>query len=280
MKCENCSEEIPVHVRNCIACEADVGFPNVRAANSVEESRALADRLSIAVESSRLRKCKTQLDSFGKSVLKSKAVMCRSLGQVLQLVEEKCCYSSYYQQVGSTSRTPESNEWDQGRGSVDSTLFPHYLEHIRFAALTRNNRGLSSNYGPIAIIFKEPMIVHRASVFEENPFNFCQKHSIIAGTPAPFGYRANWKNRHILAMAKLHSKIERDTDPKNFSNILLKNTANGKTNDFIEVHIFGSFNRSAIELIAYRKPTSKVDATLYRRLKKASRKHAIELEEF
>ena len=207
--------------------------------------------------------------------------MCRSLGQVNQLIEnENSCFPSYYQQVSSTARIPENNNWDQGRSAVDSTLFPHYLEHIRFAALTTNNRGLSNNYGPIAIIFKEPMIVHRASVFEENPFNFCRKHEIIVGTPAPSGYRANWENRHILAMAKLHSQIEPGTDPKDFSNILLKNTPNGKTNDFIEVHIFGSFNRSAVQLIAYRKPSNKADAVLYRRLKKNLRKLSIDIEEF
>ena len=81
-------------------------------------------------------------------------------------------------------------------------------------------------------------------------------------------------------MAKLHSQIEPGTDPKDFSNILLKNTPNGKTNDFIEVHIFGSFNRSAVQLIAYRKPSNKADAVLYRRLKKNLRKLSIDIEEF
>lgn len=262
-------------------CEADVGFPNVRVAASEEEETALHERLTVAQDSSKLRKCKTILDAFGKSVLKSKAVMCRSLGQVSEIVDDKNkCFSTYYQQVSSTSRVPENNQWDQGRDAVDSTLFPHYREQIRFAALTTNNRGLSKNYGPIAIIFKEPMIVHRSSVFEENPFNFCLRHKIIAGTPCPPGYRAKWEDRHVLAMVKLHSHIEQGTDPNDFPGILLKNTGNAATDDFIEVHIYGSINRNAIELIAFKKPKKKADITLHKILKKRLQELSIKIEEF
>jgi hypothetical protein len=47
MICKRCGIEAPAHVERCHVCGQDVGFPNVRAAESVEEINALAARLTL-----------------------------------------------------------------------------------------------------------------------------------------------------------------------------------------------------------------------------------------
>jgi len=50
MKCLNCHEEIPDHVRSCVVCGTDAGYPNVRAALRNEEVSALKLRVKEAEE--------------------------------------------------------------------------------------------------------------------------------------------------------------------------------------------------------------------------------------
>lgn len=281
MKCPNCAEIVPLHVRNCVSCQVDVGFPNVRAATTQDEFNALRKRLNDAKVSTRSRNCENVLTDFGNQVLNSKAVMCRSIGQVKQLIDDpNSMYASYYQQVGAQLRMPEDNSWDRGRPAVDSVLFPNYHKQICFAALSLDDRGLSTNYGNVAIVFKEPMIIHRATVFEENPFNFCKRHKVIAGTDPPFGYRTSWDKRHELAMSKLHGELSDSTQKAEYPAILLKNNGQPENDDFIEVHIFGSFNRSSIEMVTFEKPKKRADTILLRSMKIQLNKLGIAWDEY
>jgi hypothetical protein len=162
---------------------------------------------------------------------------------------------------------------------VDALLFPHYHEEMCFAALTCNDRGLSTTYGTVAIIFKGPMIVLRASVFEENPFTFCQKHNIVAGSALPPGFRADWGQRNQLAKAKLHAELTGATPKSEFAGILLKDSTALGDDDFIEVHIYGGFNSSAIEMVTYKKPTRREDISIYRSFVSKLKKHKIAYKE-
>jgi hypothetical protein len=49
--------------------------------------------------------------------------------------------------------------------------------------------------------------------------------------------------------------------------------------DYIEVHIFGSFNRSAIEKIAGPVPRSREDKLIWRKLRKIAAKIGVSVEE-
>jgi hypothetical protein len=267
VNCRSCDEQVPRSARNCPSCQADAGFPNVRDAEAPEEQAALQLRLTNAEASTKARGCEPILKEFGKAVLKSKAVMCRNLGVVSALVSnDSALYTNYYKQLEGEARLPDDNPFDRGRSAVDGTLFPNYHMNICFAALSLNNIGPTA-YGAYTIVLKEKMIIQRASVFEENSFAFCQiKHRIIVGDSIPAGFRAGWLERNELAMAKLHSMIEPSTRSDDFPSILLRNGSSPLDDDFIEVHIWGSIHRTAIERIVGPKPKGREDRILLRSL--------------
>lgn len=249
MDCPKCRAPVPDSCRHCPACQADVGFPNVRAASAPNELAELGRRVEDAWVSGRARKCEAVLREFEAAVLHSKAVICTSLSRVQQLVSsDSSLYAAYYRQLEAGVRIPEDNYWDRGRCAVDQALFPNYARDIVFGALSMDGRGLTS-YGPYVILLREALIHHRASVFEENPFLFARKHRVVAGDTIPAGYRATWADRSQLAVAKLHSRISATTRPGDFAAILLNESKTHSDHDFIEVHIFQAIHRRAIERV-------------------------------
>lgn len=263
--CPVCGEAVPASDRNCPGCQADVGFPNVRAAEDGPEKSALHDRLRTAETSARARGCDSVLRDFGKAVLSSRAVICRDLDILLNLVsKDNALYSSFYKQIEGEVRLPENNTFDRGRTAVDGTLFPNYHKDICFAALSLDNIG-PARYGSCTIVLKDRMICQRATVFEENSFSFCQiKHKIVVGDPIPPGYRATWASRDSLAMAKLHSKIDASTKAAEYPSILMHQGSGPLDDDFIEVHIWGPIHRSAIERVVGPKPRTREDRVLWK----------------
>lgn len=244
-----------------------------------EEKAALAHRLEVAQVSARARKCEEILGEFGRAVTKSKAVICRSLSVVQRLMSSDSeLYASFYQQVGSDLRLPESNKWDRGREAIDATLFPHYHAEIVFGALTLEDCCLGK-YGPYGMVLREEMIQQRATVFEENSFDFCQsKLKIVIGDPVPPGYRATWPERERLAMAKLHSKLGPGTKAGEFPRILISPGKGESDQDFIEVHIYGPIHRAAVQKVTGPEPRSHADKAIIKSLRRKLREAGADLE--
>lgn len=266
MDCPQCGVTVPECERHCPGCQADIGFPNVRAAAAPAEEAALDARVHDAEVSTAARGCRPILDSFGIAVLQSKVVLCRSLGILYRLVSSDTeLYSTYYRAREAGTRLPEDNEWDRYRGAVDGTLFPNYHKDIVFAALTLDNHGVQ-RFGAYAVFLRDAMIQHRASVFEENSRCFCVRHKVTAGLPIPPGYRATWKERNRLAIAKLHSKLDGTTAENDFPGVLLSQGKVADDDNFIEVHIFGPIQRRAIERVVGPKPKKRQDVALWKAL--------------
>ena len=279
MKCSVCHIEVPASARLCPSCQGDVGFPNVRAAETPEEKNALAIRLKDAYTSTAARGCTNVLEEFGRALLASKPVICRSLEIVCGLVSaDNQLYISFHKQVAAGSRLPKDDQWENGRPAVEATLFPHYYQDINVACLTLNNRGLT-NYGAYSVVLKNLMISNRTSLFEENPFIFMRKHHVIAGDPIPLGYRAPWDSRREFAMAKLHSKIDKDTKAQDFPSILLLPGIDNASDEYIEAHIYGQIHPSSFERICGPKPTKKSDLVLWKSLQTKCNNLGIILEE-
>jgi hypothetical protein len=254
IKCRHCHENIAEHVSDCPVCGGDVGFPNVRAAQTPTERGALAARYRKAHRDAIQRGCETKLNRFEKTVRHSKAVLCRSLEIVSRLLSNDSeLYATFHQQVHAHLRIPKNSELDRARLAVDATFFPYYYDEIRFAALSVDGRGLTG-YGPCSIVLKDSMIAARTSVFEENTLIFCRRHSIVVGSPPTPGYRATWRERHRVAAAKLHLQLDAQTKQKDFSSILLKQGSRMEDDEFIEVHIYGSLHRKSIERVVVHKP--------------------------
>lgn len=260
MKCHNCQEEIPAHVRSCVVCGADVGYPNVRAASTSEEDSALELRVKEAKEYADSQGCANILKSFRDGISQSSAVLCCSLGKVNELLSsDNSLHQTFYQAIGSEGRLPEDNEWDKIRQPVDTLLFPYYYKEIHFGALSIDRRGVPS-YGGYCMALKNISIKDRATVFEENSILFVKRHRIVAGDPVLLGYRAIWAKRDSLAVAKLGRRLTPKTKPTEFSKLLV--SADATDADFIEVHIYGMIHRRAIEHLSGHQPKQKADRVL------------------
>lgn len=262
MVCAKCNSVIGDHCRICTACGADVGFPNVRAAQNVQELSALQTRWETANEFARKTGAEAALHHFEVLLKRSKAVMCRSWGIVDRIVSaDSQVFATFYLEVEAGLRTPENNEMDRIRAAVDATFFPFYSAEVRFAALTLDGRGPSA-YGPCSIILKESMIADRATVFEENTVIFCRRRGIPLGAKIPTGHRAKWEDRHRLGIAKLHEKIASDMTEESFGQLLLQQHPSTEDTELIEVHIYGPINRQAIEAVGGQQPKTEEDRVI------------------
>ena len=270
MKCPHtdCGSQVPDSLRYCLACGRDAGFPNVRLANARTEVTALQNRLEQAEASADAGGYSDVLNRFGEALLASKAVVARPLGIILNLIEDQnMSYATYHLELINQTRSPKDNEFDRVRTQFESALFPNFHQQIRFGALSLDDQWLRS-YGPYAMVLKEGTIAHRASVFEENPYIFATRHKVLLSSPIPPGYRASWDCRDRLGKAKLYSKLGPDTDSGEFPKILLEDRGGTADSDYIEVHIFGSFNRNSIEKVIGPPPRRREEKVLWAKLKR------------
>jgi hypothetical protein len=143
MTCPDCGSPVLGHEERCHVCGRDVGFPNVRIAESAGEQAALNVRLNAARVSANARGSLAVLEDFGQAVETSRAVLARSLGDLDAFVKsDNSLYVSFHSQVRSGSRIPEDNDWDKGRTAAESTVHPLYHEEINYTALSLNGFGV------------------------------------------------------------------------------------------------------------------------------------------
>ena len=272
MKCPKCGEDVRDHERNCTVCDHDCGYPNVRAAERPEETRALEERLRTAEAAAASRGCSSVLADFRGAVRSSEAVLCRNLSTVMSLISnEDELYASFYQLVGMGARRPAETPVECQRALADDILFPYYRDQIRFAALSLNGRGVP-DYGDCSLVLKELPIQDRATVFEENSLYFCMKRDLgMKRHTVPRGYRAKWSRRDELAAAKLESALQPGTQADGFAEIIMKPAAESEDAGFIEVHIYGPLHRRNIARLTARRPRNKPDQAILKRVESSLR---------
>ena len=84
-----------------------------------------------------------------------------------------------------------------------------YEEHIQYAALSPDGRGLVS-YGPVAVRWEvvPSYLDRRISLFQEDSFIFYDQFKLgDRGATVPPGYRAIWDDRAKLVAAKFASRL-------------------------------------------------------------------------
>jgi hypothetical protein len=259
---------VPHSERNCPVCNNDAGYPNVRLADSAEEIQALEARINDAMVSAQGRRTTAELNSFALAASSSKAIMNRRLDTLQSwLNSNNPLFISYHQQVRAGARLPEDSEWDQQRISAENTISPNFFEHLSCGALSLDLTGLDY-YGPYCVVLKEDLISHRASVFEENPFDFNRKHGVISGQPPPRGYRASWGRRAQLAVSKLNAKVKSGMGDVDFPDILMERRRNEPDCDFIEVHIYGPIHYAAIERVSGPIPRERSEKAIWKQVKR------------
>lgn len=279
-RCKECDTEISYAAERCVGCGMDVGFPNVRAANRIDEVQALRERVRYAQVAATERGCATELEAFGTRASESQAVMARHLTVLDSIVSSnQMALVSYYKMVRAGMRIPENNEFDENRGRIDGTINPHGVhEELQFAALSLNGHGVSW-FGDYALTLREAMIASRSSVFEENPFRFCDKYPVPPTGSVPPGHRASWSRRGELAMAKLHPRIKPGMSPDDYPGLLIEKGVQSADSDFIEVHIYGPIHARAIERVIGPVPKRGADRQIWKRVKRSLQALGVNVEE-
>jgi hypothetical protein len=246
-----------------------VGFPNVRRADRPEEVKQLEVRLAVAYQAAEAKKSTDQLKAFQTAVETSEAVMNRSLGALHSWVSEGGpLLVTFHSQVRSGARLFLDNQWDEQRTSAENTISPGYYENLNLSALCLDRQGMQ-HYGPYSVTLKTSLIALRTSVFEENPFLFNRRHTVISGDRCPPGFRASWQNRASLAACKLGSKINQNTTNGEFPGILLHKAATlTSEDDFVEVHTYGPLHQRTIQHVRGPIPRKRSDRALWNQIKR------------
>ncbi len=277
--CGKCGAAVPLNQRTCGVCNTDAGFPNVRMASRSTEREALKERVTKARTDAASREASTELAAFERAVSQSNAVMNRRFGSLSSWVNgDNPLFVNFYQQVDILGREPDGSGWDQQRGAAEAAISPFFYNDLNVAALSLDGRGMPY-YGEYSVSLLTVTIEDRASVFEENPFIFNERHHVVAGRTPPPGYRAPWSEREILAAAKLQSQITAGMAADQFPSILMGPDRASEDCDFIEVHIFGAVSRQGIEKVVGPLPANKAEKALWRQTKRKLTQAGAEVEE-
>ncbi|MGY4224293.1 hypothetical protein ACVMIH_001654 [Bradyrhizobium sp. USDA 4503] len=208
------------------------------------------------------------MNRFEQAVGRSQAVMNRRLDDLhTWSASASPFFASFHPQVRDGAIAARDNGWDEQRTSAENTINPIYFEKLQVAALCLDDLGMSY-YGKYCVTLREKFIAQRASVFEENPFIFCKKHSIVSGSSPPMGYRATWADRGRLARAKLGHRVSDTTATTEFPEILMSADRGTDECDFIEVHIYEKVGRDAIEVVSGPVPKDIEERLLWRQVKR------------
>ena len=166
------------------------------------------------------------------------------------LSTDNTLFSNYNLQTQGEVRKVAEMKNDRQRRATEGLLFGAYAPEIRYAALSLDQKGLTS-YGNCCLTLADITMEKSATVLEENSFDFVRKHQILPGDDIPLGFRATWKQRYFLAIAKLAAKLT--VKKQAISNLLLSSDGQRGNDQFMEVHIYGSFDKQAIESLALPK---------------------------
>jgi len=278
MKCGNCGEAVRAHERTCVVCGHDCGYPNTRAAEEPDEVRALESRVRAAEAAATSRGCAATLAAFRDAMKSSAAVLSRPLGTAKGLLStDNELYATFYQMVGMEARRPEETAVEVERRLADDLVFPHYAEHIRFAAVSLDGYGLP-HFGDCALVLKEISIRDRATVFEENSVYFCKKRDLGLQRGVPAGFRAVWSRRDGLAAAKLEARLSPGNTAQDFAAVLISSAPKIEDADFIEVHIYGPLHRRSVAKLTVRNPSRRADRAILKEMERELRAIGVSIE--
>jgi hypothetical protein len=277
--CQKCGRPVPFHVRHCPYCQGDVGFPNVRKAESKQESDALNERYAKVKASLKDGEHKIFQDFETVVFEKSKAVICKPFHKVLDWLTEGTIFTNFHNELASNQRIGSSNGYDQIRNSVDALLFPEYLNEISFASLSLDGCG-DRYYGGISVQIQTDAIESRVTAFHENSIEFVRSKGIGAGSQLPLGFRSSWDNRAKLAAIKHVEVLKGYPHEDEFASILLKSSQpeTKVDGDYIELHIYGGLMAEAMESIRMTPQTNPAEALLMKTAVRKANQRGLPIE--
>lgn len=163
-------------------------------------------------------------------------------------VQDHFLYAPYEKQVAAGVRAPAAHPRDRRRRAVGSLLYGTASEEIVYGALSGDGRGLTS-YGSVHIRLDEATIAYRSTILEENSYTFMEVKEVTPATPLPEGCLACWQDRGKLAVARLADGLRDGMGATDLRELLLWTEGKRETDKFLEVHIYGTFNRDAVQSV-------------------------------
>lgn len=234
--CPNCSEPVDYWTVIC-RCGHSLGFPNRRAAAA--EGDELAKRYNTARQDASTRNVAPLLAKLEALAEGSKPVISMSF-QACDDILRSGKYLNYYQMISSSRRMLATRLNHSDRGMVGEKLFPGFKEHIQYAALSTNGRGLSS-YGKVAIRWEvtSAYLCQRISVHEENSYTFFDRHGLgRLGATIPSGYQSIWEERGTLVATKLAKQLTTATAESSLSSLLMHAGSSREDDEYVEICIY------------------------------------------
>jgi len=193
------------------------------------------DLFRINNKSPRISELEAYSNENGKIVINMRYSTIRSM-----LEHNNTLYQNYWSDFYSGRITDRDPEKVKLRMQVDAELFAHYCKDIYCGVLSHNGLG-ASFYGTYAVTLKTPMVKHRVSFLEENPFRVSFKNVKKLR-------RAVWENRAQLVVVKYGKNvIEKNKYPIDY---LLRVVGKVRVKQsFIEAHLWGSFTSKAFDSV-------------------------------
>jgi hypothetical protein len=264
----------------CNVCGAGRAAPNVLAASRPEEQEALRRRVRLVLDEALARACYDACLRFAQAVRRSAAVVNLDVDTARALFKRPLYqYAPYGAQVDAGTRGPAETRHDQRRRGVDAALFGSYGRRVSYAALSLDGRGLTS-YGPVTLELTDVSVVARASVLEENSYDFTARHRAGGAPGAPHGFRAPWPTRHLVALAKLGGRVEAGADETAFARLLMQPATRRSDDQFIEVHVWEGFDLRAVRRVRMpARPSPEATAAELESLREVLRNRGIPTEE-
>jgi hypothetical protein len=247
--CQFCGGETNAASETCPTCGRSIGAPNVRLAATSEMKGALENRYIEAMARARARGAEDQAQELEHVALSTSAVISMSLSGFREFLEkESALYSTYQMQVRSSIRQASAPEDDRMRLAVDATVHGSYGERITYAALSADGLGVAS-YGVVSMQLRDIAVSERATVLESNSWNFVQSRNLF-GKLLPPGFLSVWSERHKLVCAKLADMITPATLSSDLVSLILTQAPKSQDEEFLEVHIYGTFNSASLESVS------------------------------
>jgi hypothetical protein len=221
LKCLKCSESLGAVNVNIIDIDSEKEALNLRYENSRNSSKAF----------DKLCEFENHVKENGKAVINTDI-------KLLHLILQKGMYQNYHILVEENVKEIAKDFDNRKRSKVEGYLFGAELARkLVYAALSTDGNGLRG-YGKVSITLLNEAIERRASLLEENSYDFAMTNDRIINDEIPKGFRANWIDKHKLAVAKLFEKITINTYESEFNDIILFTDGNRGNENFIEIYIF------------------------------------------
>lgn len=251
--CDYCAFSMPMSADRCPHCARPSLFPNVDAASDAAEVAALDSRYATAITAATATGTSSIAEMLERQTeTRSRVVISRDSSEVYRLASgDNQLYATYYNLIEAGLRVPTDSKWDAIRPMIDARTFPYYQPHIRFGALTLDDRGLA-HYGDCHMILKTNMIGFRTTTFTENTAAFIER----SGSVLP-GHRATWSRRGLLAVAKLASVLTPSTTGADLPALLRADGATPDDDVFVEAHVYGSISIRTVEMVSLIRTASR-----------------------